>query len=165
MAAELGALILALQTGAPAERVAAAERLAQLGEAAQPAAVALVEACGGQEDSLREWVSAALEGLGAPSDGDVARLAARLSDPNSDAAYWAATLLGRLESSAAPAVPALAKAVAEHGDLAVRQRSAWALGKIGPAAREARATLEVATGNPDRRLASLAREALSNLGD
>jgi hypothetical protein len=165
MAAELGALILALQTGAPAERVAAAERLAQLGEAAQPAAVALVEACGGEDDALREWVSAALEGLGAPPHEDVAQLGARLSDPNSDAAYWAATLLGRLEDSAAPAVPALAKAVADHPELAARQRSAWALGKIGPAAREARAALEAAAKDADRRLAALAREALNELGD
>ena len=72
--------------------------------------------------------------------------------------------LGRLEARAATAVPALSTALAHHAELAVRQRAAWALGKVGPAAASARDALTQAAASPDPPLASLAHEALDSIG-
>lgn len=165
MTAEFDALAASLKSGSPAERLAAAENLAQLGSEAHAAAVPLVEACETQDDQLREWVAAALEELGPPDPTDVAKLAALLEHSSLDVAYWAATLLGRLEDRAAPAVPNLALALRDHPEMAVRQRAAWALGKTGPAANLARDALTRAAENSNRRLASLARQAIDQLGD
>ena len=49
-----------------AKQAEAAEALAQLGPDAQPAAAALVRVCGSEDDSVREWATSALEGLGPP---------------------------------------------------------------------------------------------------
>ncbi|REK10748.1 MAG: hypothetical protein DWQ37_14970 [Planctomycetota bacterium] len=163
MAGELDHLLETLKRGSAAERSEAAQRLAGLGPEAQPAAVPLVEACGTEDESLREWVTAALEELGPPPEAAVPRLAQLLADENLDTAYWAATLLGRLEEQAAPAVPQLAQALGEHHELAVRERAAWALGKIGSAAAAARHPLEAAAGGSERRLATLAGRALTQL--
>lgn len=163
MTADLPALVAALASGSLAERQAAAEKLGQLGSDAVGAAVALVEACDTHDDQLREWVAAALEGLGPPAAGDVARLASLVQCPMAGVAYWAATLLGRLQDGAAAAVPNLAHALRSHADLAVRERAAWALGKIGPPAQAARDAIAAAANSPDRRLARLAAEALARL--
>jgi HEAT repeat protein len=81
-----------------------------------------------------------------------------------DVGYWAATLLGRLKADAAPAVDALAQAVGGSANhLPVRQRSAWALGEIGPAAAVALPSLRNATGNLDPRLARLAQQAIGQI--
>ena len=92
------ALIAGLLAPQPAERAAAAERLARLEHAAQPAAVALVEAMGDPDDHVKNWVNAALEGLGPPSAEDLQPLVRLLTHESPDVAYWAATLLGRLAS-------------------------------------------------------------------
>jgi HEAT repeat protein len=162
MTTDLSALVTALESGDADQRQAAAEKLAQLGTDAAPAAVALVEACE-RDDEARESVVAALEELGPPAANDLARLAALVSRPSLNVAYWAATLLGRLGGEAAPAAPALGNALGGHGELAVRQRAAWALGKIGPAAAVAKDALEEAAAGSDPRLASLARAALDRL--
>jgi HEAT repeat protein len=162
MTTDLSALVASLKSGDADQRQAAAEKLSQRGTDAAPAAVALVEACE-RDDEARESVVAALEELGPPAASDVAKLAALVSRPSLDVAYWAATLLGRLEGEASPAVPALSEALGGHGELAVRQRAAWALGKIGPAAATARDALTKAAASSDPRLASLARAAVSSV--
>jgi HEAT repeat protein len=124
---------------------------------ASDAAVALVEAFDGVDDATHERVVAALERLGPPRAADLDLLMALLRSPTLDTAYWAAMLIGCLESEAAPAVPGLVEALGTHPELAVRQRSAWALGQVGPAAAAARATLQTAASSSDARLASLAR--------
>lgn len=161
--ADIAELVESLRSGDEAKCLAAAEALARLGSDAQPAAVALVEACATDDEETLEWVTSALEDLGPPPASDVAPLAALVGDPSLDVAYWAATLLGRLHEEAEPAVSALAGALEAHPEMAVRQRAAWALGMIGPKAAGARAALEKAAGSEDRRLASLAREALEKL--
>jgi HEAT repeat protein len=108
-------------------------------------------------------VVAALEGLGPPAARDVEKLAALVDSSSLDAAYWAVTLLGRLEDQAAPAVPKLASALASHPEMPVRERAAWALGKIGPEAAAARDTLSKAAQGTEVRLATLARDALAQL--
>jgi HEAT repeat protein len=163
MSESVSHLIALLASAAPADRIDAAEKLARLETAAQPAAVALVRACALEDDQLRDWVVAALEALGPPDEGDVANLAAMVDSSSLDSAYWAVTLLGRLQDKAAPAVPQLAGALANHAEMPVRERAAWALGRIGPSAAQARDALTTAAQGPDARLAKLAGDALARL--
>jgi HEAT repeat protein len=160
MASDISALKQSLHSGDPAQQAAAAEKLAQLGEDAQPAAVELVRACG--NEALREWATAALEDLGAPAVPDVARLIPLLNDESSDVGYWAATLLGRVGPEAASATSALAEALSNSPHAAVQERAALALGKIGPAAKSAAPELMVAASGGSARLAKLARDALAS---
>jgi 3-methyladenine DNA glycosylase AlkC len=145
------------------QRLVAAEELCQLGADAQPAALALVQASADANEAVREQVVAALDELGPPRRDDVFALAALLDTDKVDVAYWAATLLGRLEGAAVAAVPALAAALGERQHLSVRQRSAWALGQIGSGAAPALAALQQASTNADERLARLANEALTRI--
>ncbi|MEX2114517.1 MAG: HEAT repeat domain-containing protein [Pirellulales bacterium] len=163
MSAEVEALIQSLRGNDGEARQSAAERLAQLGPDAQAAAVPLVEACAIDDDNLREFVTAALEELGPPLPSEVGTLAALVSHVSLDVAYWAATLLGRLKDHAASAVDALAMVLDKHPQGSVKQRAAWALGQIGPAAESARGTLQQAAAGSDKRLARLAQEALDKL--
>jgi HEAT repeat protein len=144
-------------------RAAAAEALAQMATAAAPAAVSLVEACRDDDERVREWAVAALEDMGPPLEEAVKPLTLLVGDANPLAAYWAATLLGRCGEGAASAVDALAKGVDSGVDSSVRQRAAWALGQIGPAASATRGVLEKAAGSADERLARLAKAALAGL--
>ena len=156
----IGRLTDNLDRGDADSRRAAAEQLAQLGPDAAPAAVALVRACD-DDESVREWAVAALEGMEAPPASDVERLAELLADANALSAYWAATLLGRLGDKAAPAVSALAAALDAGRDLSVRERAAWALGQIGPAAAAALSALKLAAASGEARLARLAEQAIA----
>lgn len=158
----------ALGSADAAQRVAAAQRLAQAGEAAACAAVALVRGCGDAEAEVREWAVAALEDLGPPPADAIAAIVPLVKNPEPLVGYWAATLLGRLGGQlgqdAAGAVTVLAACVASAADLSVRERAAWALGQIGPAAAVARPALGRAAEQGDERLARLAREALESIG-
>lgn len=127
LAAELAE---SLAQGAATERAAAAERLAQLGEAARPAAVSLVRAVADDDESLREWAAAALEGMGPPDQADLPALARLTEDGRLDVSYWALTLLGRCGRAAAPHRDSVARLVEHHAEPAVRARARWALARI-----------------------------------
>lgn len=146
------------------QRVAAAELLSRAGEQAAVVAVPLVTACGDADDRVRELAVAALEDLGPPPTESVAPLSRLVTASDPLTAYWATTLLGRLGGDAAAAVPVLAACIESSADLSVRQRAAWAIGKIGPAATSARAALQKAASQGDERLARLATEALGLIG-
>ena len=161
MPSRISDLTAALAGSDASKRQAAAEELAQLGEEAAPAALALVTTCGA-DDEAREWIVSALESLGVPPEDTVAPLAKLAGNQTQDVAYWAVTLLGR--AKAAAAVTALAGTLAKHPAIVVRQRAAWALGQIGQPAAAAQSALEAAASDSDPRLASLAREALGQLG-
>lgn len=157
-------LVESLRSSDVQRRREAAQQLAGLESQAQPAAAALVAACDEADEDVREWVVAALEALGPPPSGQQAQLIEQLGNPCALARYWSATLLGRLESEVAPqAVARLAATLTADDDAAVRQRAAWALGKIGPAAAAARDALEQAAASDDPRLARLAARALQSL--
>ena len=141
-------------------RRAAADRLSRMGEDAAPAAVALVRSCADADDDIREHAVAALEDLGPPPADAIADLVPLIGHTDPIVGYWATTLLGRAGEDAASAVSALATCVDSTADLAVRQRAAWALGKMGPAAVAARESLVRAAGQADSRLSRLATEAL-----
>ncbi len=161
----LSQLINDLNSKEVGPRRAAAEGLSRHTEASA-AAVSLVRACGDPDEQVRQWATAALEEMGAPSAEDASALAELLEESSADTAYWAATLLGRLGEQAAGAVAELARTVENDNEIAVRQRAAWALGKIGrPAAGAADALRHAATAN-DPRLARLAKQSLETiLGD
>ena len=163
MSQPLADAIAGLRSADPGARSSAAQRLARAGPEARGAAVPLVEAAADEDEEVREWAVAALEELGPPPAEDLDRLAALAEDPRRDVAYWAATLLGRLEHQAAPAVRALTSALVDHGEAPVRQRAAWALGQIGPAAAPALPALQQAADSRDPRLARLARRAIGSI--
>ena len=143
-----------------ARRRAAEQLAAQLDVTA---AVPLVRACGDVDESVREWAVAALEQLGLPDAADAAALTELLTADHRDVRYWSATLLGRLGRRAASAVTALSESTARDADPAVRQRTAWALGEIGPPAAAAKPILAQAAAGDDPRLARLARQSLEKI--
>lgn len=161
MPADLLTRIAQLSSGSANEQAAAAEALARLGPAARPAAVALVEACGSGDDAVREWCVAALEELGRPPAGQIDRLIQLARDTQLDVAYWAITMLGRAGDDAAPGVAALVDVVLHNPQSPLRERAAWALGKIGPTAQAAVPALREAAANGQSRLSRLAHSALS----
>ncbi|TWU39212.1 HEAT repeat domain-containing protein [Novipirellula artificiosorum] len=146
------------------QRAEAAEALAQMGPDAAPAAIELVEACADVE-AIQTWSVAALEELGPPPPDQIHGIAELAGDANPLVAYWAITLLGRAEADAAAYQDVLIDAVRSCESIAVRQRAAWALGKIGAASKEsisenAKAALKTATQSSDPRLARLAQTSL-----
>jgi hypothetical protein len=158
---ELQRHIAAVSSGNAALVAAAAEALTYLGTDAQPAAVALVRACGTSDPTSHAWCTAALEELGTPPVSQIEALTALAGDPVPNVSYWAVTLLGRCGSAASPAVAVLARIVRRSTELPVRERAIWALGKIGPAAAAAVPALhEAAAGGPPR-LSRLAENALA----
>ena len=143
---------------------AAAESLMLMGEEAQPAAVALVSAAGHADDATRESIVAALEELGPPTKNDLDSLSRLLETDNSDVAYWAATLIGRLEEDAAAATAPLAAVLGDDSkQLNVRERCVWALERIGPGASAAVSSLESAASSTEPRLSRLAKQALESI--
>jgi HEAT repeat protein len=161
---DIAALQKALAAPDAATRIDAAERLCRAGSAASVAAVDLVRSCADTDDQVREWAAAALEELGSPPADAIPPLTELVGGADPLSAYWAATLLGRAGKAAATAVPVLAEHLGAADDIAVRQRIAGALGKIGPAAAAAREALTRAAADPDQRLARLATDALAALG-
>ncbi len=131
---DLPSLITDLQSGDETTRAVAAESLCRLGPGVQPAAIQLVRTCADTSEIVREWVVGALEEIGPPDPADLDELTHLAVTQDPDVAYWAVTLLGRLGESGASAVNALTRTLSTHPATSVRQRAAWALGKIGPAA-------------------------------
>lgn len=159
---EVDNLIADLKSNDRASRGRAAEELSYQGEDAAPAAVALIGVLNDGEET-REWAVSALEELGTPPVSDLPALCELLT-ADEDAGYWAATLLGRLDEDAAPAVPALVAAL-QSAPMIVRQRAAWALGNIGPDAEAALSALEIAVNDGDQRLSRLATSAIEDIRD
>jgi HEAT repeat protein len=163
MSTNLSELVAALAAEDATQRAGAAEALSRMGPEAGQAAVPLIVACGDSSEQVREWAVAALEEAGPPKVSDLERLAALLSNQSPDVAFWAATLLGRLEADAGGAVPSLEAALSEDVAVSVRQRAAWALGKIGPPAAPALEALRRAASDADPRLARLAERAMGQI--
>ncbi|MDA1055765.1 MAG: HEAT repeat domain-containing protein [Planctomycetota bacterium] len=160
MSRELQTLIVSLASTDVATRREAAELLARVGPDAVAAAVSLVRASGDEDEQVRNWAVAALEELPAPEASEATALEVFVNGGSLDVAFWATTLLGRMEAGAASTVPVLAAAVSDHPELVVRQRAAWALGKIGKSAAAAVPQLEAAAASEDTRLARFAATAL-----
>ncbi len=142
----------------------AAERLSQNAEAAVEVAVVVVEHSGDSDRVVAEYCVATLEDLGPPAASSLESLAQLTQSNNSDVAYWAATLLGRAGVTAAEQAGALGQLLGSEAAETVRERAAWALGRIGRAAEAARPHLESATKATSKRIALAATKALDALG-
>ena len=164
MTTDVSQLVSALAGPDPVGRAKAAEQLSRLGPDAQAAAIPLVRACADAAEELRQWATAALEELGPPAVSDLDALASLLDEEHADVGYWAATLLGRLGQEGAPAVGPLVEALSANPAIRVRQRAAWALGKIGPPSQAATGALREAAASADPRLARLAQRAIEQIG-
>lgn len=123
-------LIKQLQEADLPSQVTAAEALAGLAEAAQPAIVALVQHCGSEDENLCNWCTAALEEIGAPTVEQIDELALLASSANTDVAFWAATLLGRAGPLALPAASVLSERSIDGSAPEVQKRAMWALERI-----------------------------------
>lgn len=163
MPVAVGDLIAQLSAADAAARRVAAERLGQLGEAAQSAAAALVQCLRDTDEEVREAVTSALESIGPPAKAQLAELTQLVKDDSADVAYWAATMLGRLQAAAGSATEALAGCLDDARDLAVRERAAWALGEIGTNAKTALEQLKQAAASSHARLARLAQSAIDRI--
>jgi HEAT repeat protein len=154
-----------LISGDVAARREAAESLAHRGSGSAAASLALIRAAADEDEEVAEWSVAALEDLGPPCEADLPGLAELLTHTPADTAYWAATLIGRSEAAAATCTGPLSDALQNHRETAVRERIAWALGRIGPAASAAAATIEALASEPNcpPRLARACREALQSI--
>ena len=143
-------------------QLAAAEALAGASIDAQPAIVALVQACGTKSEEVRNWCVAALEDVGAPTTGQLDDLTSLASSANQDVTFWAVTLLGRAGEQAAGALPILVERLQNTASPNVQKRAAWALRKLG---RNAETTLNAlrkaaASGGP---VAAQAQRAIERL--
>jgi HEAT repeat protein len=157
-------LISELNSSDAEVRSNAAEALSRLGDDARGAAVPLARCVGDDNEEVQEWVVAALDGLGPPSASDLAALIDLLAQDTPDVAYWAATLIGRLCERVVAAVSALCAALKEDRPNFVRERAAWALGRIGRTAGQmAVAALKKIDDDSQPRLARLARRALDQI--
>ncbi len=146
-----------------AQRAAAAEGLCLAGPDAAVAAVELVRACA-DEPEVRDWAVAALESLGPPPLEALEALTESVGSPDPLAAYWSATLLGRLGPAAAPSADVLAVQFQRDHAPEVQQRSVWALAKIQADSPQIQLALQQARRSGDPRLAALAKEAASPTG-
>jgi HEAT repeat protein len=158
---DLATWVAALESGSQLERRAAAEQLTHLGEGARSAAVILIRAAGDGDEQTSEWAVAALEELGPPPTSQVEALT-QLLHGTPTAAFWAATLLGRLPSAPQQTISELVWALEEHPATEVRHRAAWALGKLR--APEAQGPLERAAASADQRLRRIADQARREIG-
>jgi HEAT repeat protein len=156
-------LVRDLESESLAKRREAAQGLLRLGSQAAPAAVPLVRACQEEDEGLRELVSGALEDLGPPPLSSLPDLRQLCAAPHLDVAYWAVTLVGRLGADAGQATPELIACLSPDRPRSVRQRAAWALGRVGPAAAGAESALRAVLGEADPRLVRLAGEALQRM--
>lgn len=160
----LDQLRAAMQSEAPIDRAEAVERLGRMGVDAAPAAIELIHATADPSETVRDWATNALENLGPPPAGLEPQLNELARNSLGDQAYWAVTLLGRLEMPGEATITTLAEVVVGARDAKVRQRAAWALGNLGPEAKPALPQLQAATQLTDSRLARLAGRAIQQIG-
>ncbi|NOY29764.1 MAG: HEAT repeat domain-containing protein [Planctomycetes bacterium] len=155
--------IAELQQTDSARQAAAAQSLASLAEEAQPALVALVQACSSQNEAVLNWCTAALEDVGPPELQQIEDLALLAQSASSDVAYWAVTLLGRARDQGASAVSVLVERLNDSSAPQVQRRAAWALGEIGHGASSAVATLRTVAEGSDGPLANQAQRAIERI--
>ncbi len=150
----------ALKSSGVEQRRTAAEQLSQMGEEAAVAAIPLLDSCADEDHAVRELVVAALEEMGPPDVAELPALLKRAKSDNALTGYWSVTLIGRLGKEAATATDALASALTTAAP-EVRQRAAWALGKIGASAANAIPALQETAEGSDERLARLSKQAIA----
>ena len=148
--------------GTPSERAEAAENLAHQGPDAAYAVSALLAACEDTE-SVSTWAVAALEELGPPPLSAITALGDLAQSDKPLTAYWAVTLLGRAGRQAADCQEILAILLMGTSELALREKAAWALGRMKADSRKAKLALQVAARSPEKRLSRMGSKALKQI--
>lgn len=148
-------------TGQDADQQVAALRQIASEESTIGLCEAVVKLAGSQHDEVRMWAAEALETSIQPQAADIGCLI-QLLQPSGDGEinYWAATMLGRLGSTAAEGSSVLADFVATSDFLAARERAVWALSQIGPAAATALPILQSIVDDAPPRLQRMAQQAM-----
>jgi HEAT repeat protein len=144
-------------------RAVAALALGKIGPPAHTAAPALGIALKNENPRVRAAAALALGAIGPCEEvrKECPRLVLALLDGSSEARE-AATL--SLRELAPLVVPPLTQGL-DHEDRTIRAFAAFALGKIGPKARDALPALrEAATDDPDPRVRQAARQAVKQIG-
>jgi HEAT repeat protein len=171
-AARVGELVILLGDPDTFVRAAAAEALAAVGPRTLPMLRALARH---RDPALRAGAVLALGSSRFASEGDIALIAAAVSDPNVRVRAAAVGALGRLGPPAAAAVPALVAALSDVSLVgrigSVREAAVSALLSLGPSGRKALedgGVSKVAEGlshvNPEVRLSAVrALEAMGPL--
>ena len=168
--------IFQLESPNVAERLQAAEYASRNPDQCCEWAVALTKAAGDSSDAIAMAAAEALEMLGAPPASmlmqliGLAKTCVNVSLPkkngtnaNSETAYWAVTLIGRLGPKAAPATDCLIEILNQSDYLPVRERATWAISRIGTAASSASSALRHAAAEGPPRLKRLATQALESI--
>ncbi|MDA8745880.1 hypothetical protein N9N28_14725 [Rubripirellula amarantea] len=143
-----------------AQRRQAAELLSQNADVAVDVAVELVRHVGDADRQVAEYCVATLEDLGEPAASQLEALSELATNENADVAYWALTLMGRGGITAAEHAMLLGDIVASEAEPAVRERAAWAIARIGPAAAVAQPQLESCQDAEPESLARAVAKAL-----
>ena len=152
-------LIAALSDSSPAVRVAASGALAQVGQrSSTDAAVALAKALSDPDPEVRALASIALGSIGSKAAISMPELVRALSDPMDYVRATAADALGAMGAKASAAVGPLATRLLTHDQGFVLASIAYALGDIGPAAKDAIPALKQVLAQ--RRVGSAAEEAI-----
>lgn len=124
----------------------------------------VVPLAGSLDDDVRIYAAEAMESTIQPTLSEQLRLIQILeSAHDSEISYWAATMLGRLGSDAGAAADVLDSCVRQSMFLPARERAAWALSQIGPAASIALPTLREAAETAPSRLKHLAAVAIQRI--
>jgi hypothetical protein len=116
------------------------------------------------DEEVRDWACESLESRIVPMPNEVSELIELLRETNDgEIEYWTATMLGRLGMVASSATGVLATCLLDSRCLAARERAAWALSEIGPAARAAlNSLLQIGPDDPPR-LQRLAASAIQSV--
>lgn len=114
------------------------------------------------DEQIRHWACESLERVLRPELDELPELIDTLRRTNDgEVEYWAATMIGRLGPDAASATGVLANVLLDSSCLAARERAAWAISQIGPAARSAVNSLRQIGSDDPPRLRRLAETALA----
>lgn len=142
------------------QRRQAAELLSQNADVAVDVAVELVRAVGDDDRQVADYCVATLEEMGGPAASQLEDLSQIAAGENAETAYWAATLMGRAGVTACEYATLLGDIVASDAQPQVRERAAWAIARIGPAAVSAKPQLESCTDAEPNSLARAVAKAI-----
>jgi hypothetical protein len=114
------------------------------------------------DEQTRHWACESLDRVLKPEIDELPGLIETLrGTTDGEVEYWTATMIGRLGPDAASATAVLATVLLDSSCLAARERAAWALSQIGPAARSAVNSLRQIGNDDPPRLRRLAESALA----
>ena len=156
---ELKRCVAGLQSDDLTTREKSAETLCQAVPESAFAVLDLVRACG-DDEPVQVWATAALESMGAPPADSLTGLAELCTSSNGLVAYWAVTMTGRLGPQAKSEQDVMAELLQSSTEPSVKERAAWALGKMEADSAVAKAALQQAKESDNPRLARLASTAL-----